>query len=58
MYVFAVAMRDGETTGSFHVPGVGKAVAEVLDEDRTIRVTEGKFTDAFKGYDVHLYKVR
>lgn len=57
-YVFAVAMRDGKTTGAFHVPGVDKAVAEVLDENRTIRVTEGKFADAFKGYGVHLYKIR
>ena len=57
-YLFAVAMRDGKTSGSFHVPGAGEAVAEVLDENRTIRITEGKFTDAFKGYDVHLYKVR
>ncbi len=59
MYVFAVAMRDGETTGSFRVPGVGEAAtAEILGEGRTIPVKGGKFTDAFKGYGVHLYKVR
>ncbi len=56
-YVFAVAMRDGETTGTFSVNGLeGDATATVLGEDRTIDVSGGSFTDAFGGHDVHLYR--
>jgi len=29
----------------------------VLGEDRTLSVKNGTFTDAFKGHEVHLYKV-
>lgn len=54
-YIFAVAMRDGATTGSFAVHG---AIAEVIGESRNIRIHDGKFQDDFKPYDVHLYRVR
>ena len=55
-YVFAVAMRDGETTGTFTVPGAIGGV-EVLGEDRTLTPQDGAFTDEFEGYEVHLYRV-
>jgi len=55
-YVLAVAMRDGETTGTFAVPGK-TGEAEVLGEDRTILVRDGGFADEFGGYDVHLYRI-
>ena len=54
-YVFAVAMRDGITAATFRVKS-GKTV-EVLGEDRTIEIKKGKFTDNFRGYGVHLYKI-
>ena len=54
-YIFAVAMRDGETTASFDVKS-GKTV-EVLGENRTIQIHKGKFKDEFSGYDVHLYRI-
>ena len=57
-YVFAVAMRDKPATATFALSGVKAATAEVLGENRTLHVTKGTFTDAFKGYGVHLYKVR
>ena len=57
-YVFAVAMRDKETTASFKVAGLTDAKAEVLDEARTIDVKGGAFEDKFKGYEVHLYKIK
>jgi hypothetical protein len=59
-YVFAVAMRDGETTASFQFSKVagGDATAEVIDEGRTIPVKGGAFEDKFKGYEVHIYKVK
>ena len=57
-YLFAVGMRNAATKGRFQVRGLrGKAVAEVLGEDRKIDVIGGKFTDKFKGYGVHLYKI-
>jgi hypothetical protein len=58
VYLFAGAMRDGRTTGTFamDVPG---AKAEVLGEDRTVEVKGGRLTDTFDGpEDVHLYRIR
>ncbi|MEX1238865.1 MAG: hypothetical protein WEB30_04080 [Cyclobacteriaceae bacterium] len=54
-YIFAVAMRDGETTATFEVKS-GKTV-EVLGENRTIKIKKGKFSDKFADYGVHLYRV-
>ena len=57
-YVFAVAMRNAATKAEFAVKGLsGKAQAEVIGEGRTIDVADGKFSDDFKGYEVHLYKI-
>jgi hypothetical protein len=58
-YLFAVGMRKGKTEGSFLVKGLPKkATAEVLGEDRTIKITGGKFKDTFGPYQVHLYKIK
>ena len=54
-YIFTVAMRDGATTATFTVPS-GDQV-EVLGENRMMTVNGGKFSDSFKPYGVHLYKV-
>jgi hypothetical protein len=54
-YIFSVAMRNGSTTGTFTVPS-GSSV-EVIGEGRTIPITNGKFSDNFGGYGVHLYKI-
>ncbi|MGQ9732148.1 MAG: hypothetical protein ACUVX8_12845 [Candidatus Zipacnadales bacterium] len=56
-YIFAVAMRDGKTRGSFNVPGTTGEV-EVLGEKRTLANRAGIFTDEFEGYGVHLYRVK
>jgi len=53
-YIFAVAMRPGETQATFDI-GEDKEV-EVVDEDRVIEVIDGKFTDDFSDYGVHIYK--
>jgi len=59
MYLFAVAMRDGEATATFTVTGAAKdAKVEVIDETRTLSLTDGRFTDSFKGYDAHLYRIK
>lgn len=58
-YVFAVGMRNAPTRGSFEVRGLKKsATAEVLGEGRTLKVTQGRFEDDFRPYDVHLYRIR
>lgn len=57
-YVFAVAMRDAETTGTFTLPSAkGNARVEVLGEGRTIEAKGGTWTDRFPGYGVHLYRI-
>jgi hypothetical protein len=58
-YVFAVEMRDGKATATFTVAGVrGRTRAEVLDEGRTLDVTDGVFRDTFLPWDVHLYQLK
>jgi hypothetical protein len=54
-YVFAIAMRNGDTTGNFTVTSGSKA--EVLGEGRAIIITNGQFSDSFSPYAVHLYKI-
>jgi hypothetical protein len=56
-YLFSVAMREGETTATFTVPGTGDARVEVLGEGRAIEAVGGKWEDRFTGYQVHLYKI-
>ncbi len=57
-YVFAVAMHDAPEHGAFEVRGMkGQAKAEVLGENRAVDVTDGRFTDDFSGYQVHLYRI-
>jgi len=58
VYVFAVGMRDGQTSARIRVAGLkGRARAEVLGEGRGLEVTDGAFRDTFKPWDVHLYKI-
>ena len=54
-YLFAVAMREGNTTATFDVKS-GKT-AEVIGENRTIEIKKGKFSDEFSDYGVHLYRI-
>ncbi|MFO7933452.1 MAG: T9SS type A sorting domain-containing protein [Bacteroidales bacterium] len=57
LYVFAVAMRDGTTSGTFSVEGIRDDEVTVIGEARKIEVTDDGFEDAFSGYEVHLYKM-
>lgn len=54
-YIFSVGMRSGFTTATFTVKSGSNA--EVIGEGRTIKITDGKFSDEFAPYGVHLYKV-
>ncbi|GAA2760166.1 hypothetical protein [Actinopolymorpha rutila] len=58
-YVFAVAMRDASTVGHFVLGGAaaGASRVEVVAEDRTVAVSRGRFSDAFDGYGVHIYRI-
>jgi len=57
-YLFAAAMRDGATDGTFTFNWLsGNNTAEVIGEDRTVTVLDGSFTDGFDPYDVHLYRI-
>ena len=55
-YLFAVGMRAGFTTATFNVTS-GSNV-EVIGEGRSIQVADGKFSDEFAPYAVHLYKIK
>jgi hypothetical protein len=58
-YLFAVAMRNGETSTTFKLAGIpGKTAVEVIGENRSLLVKDGSFTDQFAPWDVHLYRVR
>jgi hypothetical protein len=58
-YVFAVGMRNAETRVAFALPRArAGARVEVIGEDRTIPVSDGRFEDTFGPYQVHLYRVR
>jgi hypothetical protein len=57
-YVFAVAMRDAQSEATFQVAGLtGSTTAEVLGEDRQLKVENGQFRDTFRPWDVHLYRI-
>ena len=58
-YLFAVAMRAGETTVTFKLNGLeGIKPVEVIGENRNLSATNGVFTDRFQSWDVHLYRVK
>ncbi len=58
-YLFAVSMRPGTTTATFTLRDFpATASAEVIDESRTLPVTNGVFQDIFSNYSVHIYKIR
>ena len=56
-YVVATSLRDEPARGTFAVAGVKDAVVEVVNEDRSIRATDGRFEDDFDGYGVHVYRI-
>lgn len=58
LYVMSAISRTGTATGTFGITGMtGSAVATVVGENRTVKVTKGSFTDAFAANDVHVYVI-
>lgn len=59
LYVFAVGMRNAPARAAFALPRAGSAGrAEVMGENRSVPVRDGRFEDEFKPYEVHLYRIR
>lgn len=59
LYLFAVAMRAGNSTATFTIQGgEGEKTVEVLDENRTISSKSGIFKDQFKAWETHLYRAK
>ncbi|MBM3492813.1 MAG: hypothetical protein FJX72_00610 [Armatimonadetes bacterium] len=58
-YVFAVGMRNSETRVAFALPRARPgSTVEVIGENRTIPVADGRFEDTFGPYAVRLYRLR
>lgn len=58
-YLFTVAMRNGAAKAGFHLPALrGAHTAEVIGENRSLPVRDGRFDDNFAPYQVHLYRIR
>lgn len=57
-YLFAVAMRPQKTRGTFTFASkeMGRRV-EVMGESRTLDLADGRFSDDFAPYEVHLYRI-
>ena len=56
--IFAVAMRPTQTEAHFTLKSLDTTEIEVLNENRKIPVEKSQFTDNFKPYEVHLYKLK
>ena len=56
-YLFATGMRDNATTATFSFAGLGDGTVEVINEDRSLAMTGGQFSDPFGGFDTHLYRI-
>ena len=57
-YLFAVAMRSGQTSATFTIQGLeGEKTVEVLGENRTLASKNGVFKDKFQPWDAHLYQL-
>ena len=41
----------------FQIKDFGTGQAEVLGEGRSLKIEEGRFTDEFNAWGVHLYKI-
>jgi hypothetical protein len=57
LYVFAVAMQNQPSRPRLAFRGVPSADAAVLDERRSVAITDGVLEDGFDGYAAHLYEV-
>ncbi len=57
-YIFAVAMRRRRHSGDVYRGGARRNQGRGPGQGRTLKVTGGKFEDAFEPYAVHLYRLQ
>jgi hypothetical protein len=57
LYLFTVDMKGKATQARFTIKDVNDARVEVLDENRSISVKDGTFSDDVEAWGVHLYKL-
>lgn len=58
LYVFAVNLRGEKTNATFRISKAGESKeAIVLDEDRSMQISDSSFIDKFEPWGVHLYRV-
>ncbi len=58
LFLYSVGMRNAPSTATFTVKGLAtEARAIVIGEGREISVVNGKFTDSFDPYGVHMYRI-
>jgi hypothetical protein len=50
-------MRNAASAPEIFVEGTGDTEALVIGENRSVRIRNGRFVDAFPGYGVHHYKI-
>ncbi len=59
VYIFAVRMEGTPARATFTLPGAPAAAkATVIDEQRTLTLERGSFSDTFEPYGVHLYEIK
>ena len=57
-YVLAGSKRPGAQSATFSMPCVGSAIVNVLHERRSLKASNGSFTDRFSdGNAIHIYRV-
>jgi hypothetical protein len=58
LYVFTVNMRNHATTGAVEIPKpTAGSKANVLGEDRSIEIRDGRFEAEYEPYGVHLFRI-
>ncbi len=58
-YVFAVEMEGKQASAEFKLNSAKPAESvELIGEERSIMLRGGSFTDSFKPWEVHLYRLR
>ncbi|GAA4314051.1 hypothetical protein [Compostibacter hankyongensis] len=58
LYLFSVGMRKLGGSAAFHIKGLPqRTTVTVIDEGRTLEARNGIFTDTFKPWDVHIYRI-
>jgi len=59
VYLFSTSSGAAAHTATIAIPCVGTATADVIDEGRSVDITDGRLMDQFQdGNTVHLYHVR